>query len=299
MNERVVARPGSSIDRIGGVHGQLVRRADLEGRARERRVGPACGGDASASAALGELPPLARARSGSRNCIGAALRRIDARRSRCSSARSCSTAARTPAMQRVRDRWCRRSAARARAAPCGIPALAQYAIASPSFTCHGSMCCGHGHRDRRRGSSRTRRLPGVSRRSAPAPLPWSPSSSRDALDASTSASAERLKRDQPVERALQLAHVRELDAARASSIDAGRELDIALLALAAEDRDARLVVRRADVHDQAAGEARQQPLVDVGDLGGRPVARHARSASAPLQHVEEPQQLALRLAGGR
>ena len=66
--------------------------------------------------------------------------------------------------------------------------------------------------------------------------------------------AERLIGDQAIQRALQLADVLELEAAHFFD-DPGAEAHAALLALRLEDRHARLVVRRADVDDQAAARA--------------------------------------------
>ena len=47
---------------------------------------------------------------------------------------------------------------------------------------------------------------------------------------------------------------------------------------------------------ETTGEPRDQPLIDVGDLRRRPVARHDDLAAAALQRVEDAQHLALRLA---
>ena len=105
---------------------------------------------------------------------------------------------------------------------------------------------------------------------------------------------ERLARDQSIERALQLAHVRELDA-RDLIEHARLEHDAALLALAAQNRDTRLVVRRADVHDEPARESRDQPLVEIRDLRRRAIAREHDLLPRALQRVEEAQHLALRL----
>ena len=113
--------------------------------------------------------------------------------------------------------------------------------------------------------------------------------------AGVSVPSDRLVRAQPVHRALELAHVRELHA-RQLFDHAGRERDLSLVALVAQDRDARLEVRRADVDDQPAAQAADQPLVHVGDLRRRTIARHDDLAAAALQRVEQAQQLALRLA---
>jgi hypothetical protein len=106
--------------------------------------------------------------------------------------------------------------------------------------------------------------------------------------------AERLVRSQPVERSLELAHIREFDP-RELLDDAGAEVQPPLFALASENRNARLVVRRADVHDQPAREPRQQPLIDIGDLRWRPIARHHDLPAAALERGEQPEHLALRL----
>jgi len=106
--------------------------------------------------------------------------------------------------------------------------------------------------------------------------------------------AKRLEGDQAIERALQLADVVELETA--DFVDhTGAEPHAALLALGLEDRHARLEIRRADVDDQSAGEARDQPFVHVGDFGRRPIARHDDLPSVARQRVEDAQELALRL----
>src|SRR4029077_17547521 len=99
-----------------------------------------------------------------------------------------------------------------------------------------------------------------------------------------------LEGDEAIQRALQLAHVPELEAAELLD-NAGPEFDAALLALRPHDGDPRLEVRRADVDDQPAGEPRDQTLVDVGDLRGRTIARHHDLAAASLHRVEQTQQL--------
>ena len=109
---------------------------------------------------------------------------------------------------------------------------------------------------------------------------------------------ERLGGDELVKRAVQLADVAELER-RELLEDAALKAHAALVAARPEDRDARLVVRGADVHDQPAREARDESFVDIGNLDGRPVARHDDLASRPLQCVEQPQQLTLRLAAAR
>ena len=81
-----------------------------------------------------------------------------------------------------------------------------------------------------------------------------------------------------------------------SSIDAAAKAHAALLALRVEDRHARLVIGRAHVDDQSAGQPRDQSLVDVGDLDGRPIARHHDLPAVGLQRVEDAQQLRLRFA---
>ncbi len=57
--------------------------------------------------------------------------------------------------------------------------------------------------------------------------------------------------DQPIERALELAHVRVLEP-RERFHDALAEARSTLLALLPQNGDARLVVGRADVHDEPA-----------------------------------------------
>ncbi len=101
-------------------------------------------------------------------------------------------------------------------------------------------------------------------------------------------------RHQAVQRALQLADVRRRAPCQLLE-DPGRESHAAVAALAPEDRHARLVVGDADVDDESPGEARDQALVHVGDLGGRSIAGHHDLPSAPLQRVEDAQHLALRL----
>ena len=74
------------------------------------------------------------------------------------------------------------------------------------------------------------------------------------------------------------------------------ERGAALLRLAAQDRDAGLVVGRRDVDDEPAGEAADQALVERLDLGGRPVAGEDDLPVGRLERVGEPQQLRLHLA---
>src|SRR6058998_2791850 len=108
----------------------------------------------------------------------------------------------------------------------------------------------------------------------------------------------RLERHQPVERAHQLAHVGELES-RHGVEHARLEPRPPLLGLAAQDRDASLVVGQSHVHHQAAREAGDQALVQVRDLGRRPVAREYDLVPRALERLREPQQLGLHLLAVR
>ncbi len=68
-----------------------------------------------------------------------------------------------------------------------------------------------------------------------------------------------------------------------------------LVGLAADDGDAGLVLRNPDVHDQPAGEARQQPRVEPVDVGRRAVRGEDDLAPGRGQVVERAQQHLLRL----
>ena len=94
---------------------------------------------------------------------------------------------------------------------------------------------------------------------------------------------------------MKLADIAELEAPQLLD-DARPEFDAPLLAFRAHDGDPRLEVGRADVDDEAAGESRDQSLIDVGDLRRRTVARHHDLAAAPLHRVEQTQKLGLGLA---
>ena len=107
--------------------------------------------------------------------------------------------------------------------------------------------------------------------------------------------AERLPRDPVIERAEEFAH-REHALARDRLEGAGRHHDAALLARRAQDRDACLVLRRRDVHDEAAGEPLDEPFVHVADLGRQPVARADDLSPLRLHARELLQQLGLHLA---
>ena len=63
-----------------------------------------------------------------------------------------------------------------------------------------------------------------------------------------------------------------------------------------EDGDPCLVVGRTDVHDEPAREARDQTLVQIGDLRRRPVARQHDLVPRGLQGLGESEQLGLHLA---
>ena len=139
----------------------------------------------------------------------------------------------------------------------------------------------------RRGNRRTRRRGGVGRRrrrhgsGRADPRPPTPPSLRVPPPSLPPASmrllrrqrllAHRLERDQPVERAEQLADV--VDVERRHGLEHARvEPGAALLRLAAQDRHPGLVVGRGDVDDEPARESADQPLVqrfDLGRAGGR------------------------------
>jgi hypothetical protein len=99
-------------------------------------------------------------------------------------------------------------------------------------------------------------------------------------------------REQAIEAALQLADVREVHPRQLLEhpvAKARRALPLQFL----QNGDTRLVVWNADVDDQPAGQSCQQPIGHVSDFVRGTVTRHHDLRAAPLQHVEEPQQLAL------
>src|SRR5712691_11678360 len=102
----------------------------------------------------------------------------------------------------------------------------------------------------------------------------------------------RLERHQPVQGAHQLAHVADLRL-RHRLQHPRLEPRAALVGLAPQDRDPRLVVGRAHIHDQSARQPRDQPLVQVGDVGRRAIARQHDLAPRRLQRLRQPQQLRL------
>src|SRR5439155_1741498 len=72
-----------------------------------------------------------------------------------------------------------------------------------------------------------------------------------------------------------------------------------LLGFAPQDRDPRLVIGRAHVYHQPARQPRDQPLVQVGDIGRRAVARQHDLPPRRLQGLGESQQLRLHLLAVR
>ena len=110
--------------------------------------------------------------------------------------------------------------------------------------------------------------------------------------------AHALMCEQPIQPTLQLADVREIDARELlehAIAEAQHPFALQLL----QNRHACLVIRDADIDDQASGEPREQAVGDVGDFVRRTVARHHDLRAAALQHVEEPQQLGLDLGASR
>jgi hypothetical protein len=96
--------------------------------------------------------------------------------------------------------------------------------------------------------------------------------------------AEGLIGDEAIERPLQLAHVLEFQPPELVD-DAAAKPTAALLALGGENRHARFVIRHPHIHDQSAREPRDQPLIDVGDVRRRPVARHDDLTAVGLQRL--------------
>ncbi len=106
--------------------------------------------------------------------------------------------------------------------------------------------------------------------------------------------ARRLERDQPVHQADQLADVPDAE------LGGGLEhpeahLDAPLLGLALQDGEPRLGVGGGDVHEEAAREPRDEPLVQIVDLGRRPVGGEDDLAPRGLEGLRDPQQLGLHL----
>jgi hypothetical protein len=104
-----------------------------------------------------------------------------------------------------------------------------------------------------------------------------------------------LLRNEPVQRPLQLTHVREPVSSQFFDHTVG-ETYVALGTLGAKNCDTRFVVRFPDVDDEATGKASDQPLVDVGDLVRRAVTRHHDLTPALLHRVQQTENLRLRLA---
>src|SRR4029077_20601945 len=101
-----------------------------------------------------------------------------------------------------------------------------------------------------------------------------------------------LERDEPVEGAHQLAHVPGFGLGHGLE-DSRRETRAPLFRLAAQDGDARLIVGQADIDHEATRQARDQALVQVGDLGRRAVARQDDLVARDLERLGQVQQLGL------
>jgi hypothetical protein len=106
--------------------------------------------------------------------------------------------------------------------------------------------------------------------------------------------AHGLERDDPVERAEQLADVVDVEP-RDRVEHALGEAGPPLFGLAAENGDAGLVVGGGHVDDEATREATDETLVQGLDIGRRPVAGEDDLTARSLQRVGQPQQLGLHL----
>ena len=98
--------------------------------------------------------------------------------------------------------------------------------------------------------------------------------------------------DDPVERALELADVAD-DLARDELQHVGADVDVLLLGLGAQDRDARLEVGRRQVGDEAPFEAAAQPFLERRDQLRRPVGREHDLLAVLVDRVEGVEELLL------
>ena len=285
VNERAgcSALPGASITASAACTASWLLAPDLERRARERGRRPRRRRSTRAARAP-RGPPPPRSAPGSLKHVVRGERAVDAgapavRRSRSSSrVRSNSRrAVSTPAAASGRG-------ARARARPVRYPSLVQYGDGfGDARLATAPRAARPRDRDvreetlklartaaRRRASAGSARSPRIAGTSAASIC--SPPSVWNAMSRLSAPCSSRtfLNSRRP-----------------SSSTHAGAETHTALLALRPQDRHARLVVRRADVDDQSAGQARDEPLVDVGDVGGWPVARHHDLAAVRLERVED------------
>ena len=99
-------------------------------------------------------------------------------------------------------------------------------------------------------------------------------------------------RDDPVERALELADVAD-DLARDELDHVGRDRDRALLGLGAQDRDARLEVRCGQVRDEAPLEAGAEALLEGQDGLRRPIGAQHDLLAVLVDGVERVEELLL------
>ena len=98
--------------------------------------------------------------------------------------------------------------------------------------------------------------------------------------------------DNAIQRAHELAHVGEF-ALRNRFEHARLERAAPLLRLAAQDRHAGFVVGNPHVDDQAAGKPRDQPFIQIGDLGGRAIACQYDLVAGLLKGFRQAQELGL------
>ena len=279
---------GCSVPR--GVHDQRPRRARPAGCppcARDRRGESRAAGQAADPGA----PPhgatkssASSSRSGSRKTSRPPAR--GSRRSLPTRGHAGARRRRRSALQRLEVRRSRRVERALEHGRCGTPRPANgQSLAQPHLPRLDRLC----HRARHVGEeARTRRRRGASPRAR---------CSTCHTSARRAARRERLTGDEPVERALQLAHSSPPGCGQLFERPPG--IARRVRRTAAQDRHARLELRHAHVHHEAAREPLDQALVHVGDLGRRPVARADDLPPAPLHRREEAQQLRLHLAGGR
>ena len=96
----------------------------------------------------------------------------------------------------------------------------------------------------------------------------------------------------PIQRALELADVRD-DLARDELDHVGCDRDRALLGFGAEDRDARLEIRRRQVGDQTPLEPRPKPFLEGQDRLRRPVAGEDDLLAVLMDRIERVEELLL------
>ncbi len=104
-------------------------------------------------------------------------------------------------------------------------------------------------------------------------------------------------RRHPDQRALELSDVVDDVVGDERQHVVGNAVEVLGLGLLAQDREARLELRRLDVGDQPPFEPAAQPVLDGRDGLGRPVRRDDDLAAPAVQVVERVEELLLELLG--